>query len=828
MGSLNWLPALEKNMNLLKISSVALSISLACQSMNVMADTQNEAGFEALAYGDSATADELSLLQPGFILDTDEESNEDGSEKADKDNIQLLDVTFEFLNEHVESGNTTLTFTVDGNSFEFITRTEYKYGLLHLYGENAKGNFMRFIRGDKDTWFGDVSNGDDSYSLIDTAEINGSGWFISSIRIPNKGDILVHGQLPVPATKDNAISLDMGYTFSHVLEGRYGHLGVRAAILHFHYQLQDVLDNSGAGYFLNPVYLERIDKRFLTEDELSEAPTYYLANSWEYMFGEMPGAETTREYLRDFGADFHGGFVATGGCGALRNEYTLDDIGQPAYVYKDEEDREDILYGSIFSGIKHTCRNLNVIPQFLYHGLARPHRGYYESNPFLPTNKRTDFGGISDYAYASRCGSVPTIFHQDITIDNLPIPVISSPYVTYKGHACGDEKNNNIRSFVANLPSVNDNGIKPAATADVSFKSGIIIADESAGHATVTLVREGDLSESASVELSALEGNNNLSAIAGVDFKQGFGRVEFAKGESEASIDVRIIDNDVYRDNATVNLALQLPKRLNILANTSSQLLIIDNDSLKPGAFSFEASHITVNEESSTANVKVTRSGDFEGSQMIRYSFVDGTARNGSDFTAENGYLVFAEGETEKFIEIIINSDNYQNVTERSFSIQIDSDVEGEIKTTQVTIGDDEIATGFVATTTELIDVDYYASEVSITLNRSAGDVGEIAVFYETIDGTAIAGTHYAASKGSVIFADGETSKTINIKKLNVTDATEQTSFTVVLAAPQLNGAKVVTVNLMEKTERESSSEGGSLGFGIALLALAGLRRKRS
>ncbi|WP_068545427.1 Calx-beta domain-containing protein [Thalassotalea crassostreae] len=816
-------------MKLIKLSGIALSVALATSLSTANANTENtntEQGFNALTY-DQSSYDVLSNLSSGETLEIDNANSDDNAENS-KDNIKLLDVTYEFLNEHIESGNTTLSFTVDGNSFEFTTRIETHYGLLHLYGENEQGNFMRFIRGTETSWFGDVSNGDDSYSLIDTVEIGGPGWFISSIRIPNKGDILVNGQLPVPATPENSTVIDMGYTYTHYVAGRYKPMGTRASILYFHYMLQDVLDNSGSGFYLNPVYIERQDDRFLTEEELDDAPKTYLASGWEYMFGDMDGAEAMRDYLRDFGADFHAGFYAGGSCGSRRNEYKLDDIGQPAYVYDDEEERADILYGSILNGTRHTCRNLNLIPQFLYHGFARPNRAYYENNPFLPENKKTDFGGVSDYAYASRCGTVPTIFNQNLTVDNLPLPVISSPNVTYKGQACGDEKNNNVISLQNNLPSVVDNGERPAATATVSFKSGIIIADENEMKATVTLIREGELLESASVELSVLQGNNNLSAIAGEDFTEGFKRVEFAPGESEASVDVRILDNDIYRENGTVELALGLPKRLDIAPNTRSQILIIDNDTGKPGSFNFEASAVTVSEESGIATIKVIRSGDFEGSQMIRYALIDGSARKGSDYNGDDGFIVFSDGETEKFIEVELVSDKRQNATERSFTVQIVSDVDGDIKSTQVIIGDDEAATGFVAVTTETINVDYHASQASITLERNDGDIGEITVLYETVDGTAIAGTHYANTKGSVKFDAGETTKTISINKHKVEDETEQTSFTVVLAAPQLNGAKIVTVNLLPEEERESSSGGGSLGFAsFMLFVLTALRRKR-
>ncbi|WNC73584.1 Calx-beta domain-containing protein [Thalassotalea psychrophila] len=810
-------------MKLIKLSGIALSVALATHSAQALDQTaQDDAGtIIDTSYPDSALVMSDDM---GITLGTEIEAGE-----AEGSDFDLLDLAHEFFNEYVASGSSTLAFSVDDIDFEFTTHIEYKYGLLHLYGTNSNGNILRLIRGDENGWFGDVSNGTESFSIIDTYSLGGSAWFLHGYKIPNVGEILVNDKLPVPATKDGSTNVDVGYTTTPYMEFVYGNKSIRASILWFHYQSQDILDNSGVDYYLNPLFIERQDSRFLNDEDKQEVSNRQLLHGAEYMFGDALGAETLRDYIKDFGVDYVSAVTPAGGftCGIRRNEYKLDDLGGPTFVYKEETDRAEIVYGTILGGMRHQCRNRHIARHFFFHNFAQVNRSYYENHPLLPANKRTDYGGKSDYAYGSKCNGQVTVMNLDFNQDSLPIPVLSSPNVTYKGQTCGDESNNNARAVTESLPSMANNGVKPEQSADVSFKSSVFLALEGTSHANVTLVRDGDLSESASVEVAFTSTDNEFSALENVDFKAKFVRAEFAPGESETSVDVRIIDNDQYRENADIQAELFFAKRLNMPASAKAQVIIQDNDSAKPGSFSFEANTLNVNENEQTASIKIIRSGDFEGGQSINYSFVDGSAKIGSHYNAENGQVYFAEGEVEQTIEVELLANDYQNVGVSQFQVMIETDVSGDIKTMDIVINDDELASGTIALATETIDVDYYASQATITLTRNDATTGEIQVHYKTVDGSAVAGTHFVESFGNVTFAAGETEKTIHIKKLNVTDATEQTQFTVVMASPQLSGAKIVTVNLMTEPERESDSDGGSLGWlALSALALTGLRRK--
>jgi hypothetical protein len=76
------------------------------------------------------------------------------------------------------------------------------------------------------------------------------------------------------------------------------------------------------------------------------------------------------------------------------------------------------------------------------------------------------------------------------------------------------------------------------------------------------------------------------------------------------------------------------------------------------------------------------------------------------------------------------------------------------------------------------------ASQEAFTVNLDYSSANPITVSYSTADGSAVAGTNYQAASGTVVFAPGETSKTILIQMLDdgVVDPTK--TFTVSLLSP--------------------------------------------
>jgi hypothetical protein len=113
---------------------------------------------------------------------------------------------------------------------------------------------------------------------------------------------------------------------------------------------------------------------------------------------------------------------------------------------------------------------------------------------------------------------------------------------------------------------------------------------EAAGHATITVIRTGDLSQATSVDYttSDLSGLNDCNVVTGsasqrCDYTGMAGTLSFIPGQQSASFDIPII-NDVYVEGAeTLSITLSDQTGGTLGAQATSTLTITDDD-LAPGA----------------------------------------------------------------------------------------------------------------------------------------------------------------------------------------------------------------------------------------------------
>ncbi|HBB89167.1 MAG TPA: hypothetical protein DC047_16295, partial [Blastocatellia bacterium] len=117
---------------------------------------------------------------------------------------------------------------------------------------------------------------------------------------------------------------------------------------------------------------------------------------------------------------------------------------------------------------------------------------------------------------------------------------------------------------------------------------------------------------------------------------------------------------------------------------------------------------------------------------------------------------------------------------------------------------DSSKATGRIQFSSSSYNVLEDVGNASVIVVRSGGSKGTLSVNYTTSDGTALAGSDYSASAGSLTFADGETSKTINIPITNdgVTEAAEsfQLTFSGVTDLETLGSPSTATVTIQDSS----------------------------
>jgi hypothetical protein len=285
--------------------------------------------------------------------------------------------------------------------------------------------------------------------------------------------------------------------------------------------------------------------------------------------------------------------------------------------------------------------------------------------------------------------------------------------------------------------------------------------DDPAGHATITVTRAGATNLPASVNYSTSDGT---ATVAGSDYTAAAGTLNFAVGETTRTFDVELSNDGAAEPNETVNLTLTS----GATTVDTSLLSIVDNDNPKTSV-QLSSPTYTVNESDGTATITVTLSHPVDADVTVDYATADGSALAGSDYTDSHGTLTFTgnasnggpgTGETSKTIQIPITQDPNAEDPETltltlSNALPGASSTLGAPATATVTIADDD-PPGVIDFKSLHYDVNETERQATVTVERLGGVGGAVSVDYNTSDGSATAGSDYAAMSGTLNWAAGD------------------------------------------------------------------------
>jgi capsular polysaccharide biosynthesis protein len=287
--------------------------------------------------------------------------------------------------------------------------------------------------------------------------------------------------------------------------------------------------------------------------------------------------------------------------------------------------------------------------------------------------------------------------------------------------------------------------------------------DSGVGVATVSIVLDRPSTETVTAEWSTLP----LSATSPADFLSGSGTLTFVPGDTSESVSVRI--NGDLEDEDQELLAVQVTNPTNATVGGFMGLgfvFVTDNDPppvVTPGA-------VTVVEgDSGTVSAAVPVTLDRPSSKQITVEYVtlDSTAVAPGDYTAASGSVTFAPGQTSRTVNVSVKGDTAQEADELalvSFRNPTNATIGGFYGLGLVHITNDDeqppvITPGSVAVVEG--DSGTVMAAVPITLDRPSSK--QITVEYVTLDNSAVAPGDYAPASGTVTFAPGETSQTVDI-----------------------------------------------------------------
>ena len=233
----------------------------------------------------------------------------------------------------------------------------------------------------------------------------------------------------------------------------------------------------------------------------------------------------------------------------------------------------------------------------------------------------------------------------------------------------------------------------PAAITQVPSPGGVgfdqagYTVDEAAGTATVTVLRTGGASGQVSVDYSTTPTTAD-TATAGVDYTPVSGTIVFADGQTSQTFTVPILDDTLTEGDETLGLKLANAVDAFLAFPAASTLTIQDNER----AVAFVPQSVVVNEDSGTATLTVSRTGDLTGTVTVDYVSADGPlppevtvptflgtpidpATANQDYTPVHGTLTIPENQKTATITVPIIADFNDAENNEALSVTLSNPV---------------------------------------------------------------------------------------------------------------------------------------------------------
>jgi hypothetical protein len=400
-----------------------------------------------------------------------------------------------------------------------------------------------------------------------------------------------------------------------------------------------------------------------------------------------------------------------------------------------------------------------------------------------------DLGSTAGYATAGT----------DYTATSGTTPPMNGPCKCYTVNVpiLGDTMTEPTETFAVNLSSASTGATIARAQGigtiyDNDGPPSLVVTDVSGAEAAGTLTFPVELTHAIATPVSVDYATADGTAIAGSDYTSTSGTLTFTPGQTYMSVPVAIVDDALAEDNETFTLHLSNATG-GIAIDDPTGIATILNDDLDPLVSVADASVLEGDVGTTTLSLPVTLSGPSGREVDVDYTIADGTATAGIDYTATNGTLAFAAGETSKQIDvtvigdILVESDETFTVT---LSAPFNADLSTSVATGTIT-NDDNIGPKLVVGDASVLEGNSGTSPLTFTVAMVPVSGSDVTVDYATSDGTATAGSDYAAASGTLTIPAGQASGSIAVGITGDKTYEPNENFTLTLSNPV--GATIVT-----------------------------------
>lgn len=390
------------------------------------------------------------------------------------------------------------------------------------------------------------------------------------------------------------------------------------------------------------------------------------------------------------------------------------------------------------------------------------------------TNEASD--SQVDYGTSPAALSLTATNAAPVTSHTLPLANLQAGAVYYYRVRSADTAGNTATSPVAANPPASFTTLAPSlAIADAT------VAEGQAGTTTAafTITLSGPSSQAVSVAYAT----GNGTATAGSDYTAAAGTVTLSAGTTTAVLNITVNGDTVYEPGETFVVNLSAPANATVADAQATGT--ITNDDPQPSLTITDAAVVEGNAGAAAATVTVALSAASSQTITVNYATANATAAAGSDYVAASGTLTFAPGVTSQPIALSIGGDTADEADE-TFVVNLSAPANATIADAQgdITITDDDAQPSISIGDVTVTEGNSGTSMAAFTLTLSAASGQAVSVGYATADGTALAGSDYAAAAGTASFAIGTTTTTINVVINGDTSLELNESFVLDLSAP--------------------------------------------
>lgn len=340
---------------------------------------------------------------------------------------------------------------------------------------------------------------------------------------------------------------------------------------------------------------------------------------------------------------------------------------------------------------------------------------------------------------------------------------------------------------------IDDSGVVtfiPATFSTIRIANAPYTVSEEDGNVAVKVLRGGDTTEVATVDLATTDG----TALAGTHYTTVNTEVSFGIGVKEVTVNVPVQAIAGYQGSRSFGLTLSDPSAGSVLVPLSSSTVTITDSTPAPVSFtsaSYFFSPLDGDSNPSLIQFTVER-GDSESGEVSVDVSVTGGTLGVADYTFTSPTTVtFAEGETSKQVEIQLNSiaaEDLPGTIILGLSNPVDTTV-GSIASTTATIATPSTLS-FSSATFQGGESGSGDTEIEITVNREGGSSGEVSVEVDATAGTATEGEDYTlpATPITLTWDDGETGEQTFVITVHSDAVLESTPETILLALQNITG----------------------------------------